>query len=290
MQRIMLRSTFWLLGILQLVPFSLPGPFSAGTIGLSTQDRPIRSYRVGSGDVPLLLIGAIHAGYEANTIDAVTGFMEQVFPETGFDKPDISIYFVPNLNPDGNILGTRHNANRVDLNRNWDTPDWKKDVVGIWSLLRGEGGSAPFSEPETVAARNLMLAVQESHTNYQLTVVFLHSLRMDPDAKTTIKQGLVQPAYFFVHGTKVLHEKSLEAASLFSEAGDFILIESWPGGYETPGEAIHWAAKHDIIAFDVEFPTAGSLSPADPEGAEHFERFHKGMIELFNALPEMAAE
>ena len=59
------------------------------------------------------------------------------------DKNDI--YFIPCLNPDGMELNIRHNANGVDLNRNFPTKNWqlidKNDDFF--------GGKSPASEEET---------------------------------------------------------------------------------------------------------------------------------------------
>ncbi len=54
------------------------------------------------------------------------------------------LLFIPCLNPDGKIAGTRTNANGVDLNRNFPAQNWK--------LTRKDeyfGGEKPASEVET---------------------------------------------------------------------------------------------------------------------------------------------
>lgn len=56
---------------------------------------------------------------------------------------DVSVWLLPELNPDGVAAGTRWNANGVDLNRNFP-----------WDWRASTGGPSPLSEPEsaTVAA------------------------------------------------------------------------------------------------------------------------------------------
>jgi murein peptide amidase A len=64
--------------------------------------------------------------------------------------------FVPALNPDG-LFGQparRVNANGVDLNRNFPTPDWDRDAAIYWEQRtrkdpRRWPGKRPLSEPET---------------------------------------------------------------------------------------------------------------------------------------------
>ncbi|WP_371322806.1 M14 family murein peptide amidase A [Dechloromonas sp. ZY10] len=63
---------------------------------------------------------------------------------------------IPVANPDGLLAGkpTRVNANGVDLNRNFATPDWHKDAHAYWQRKterdpRRYPGKAASSEPET---------------------------------------------------------------------------------------------------------------------------------------------
>jgi hypothetical protein len=58
-------------------------------------------------------------------------------------------YLMPIMNPDGYVAYDRWNANGVDLNRNWDGPGSGEDPYG---------GPYPFSEPETAALRDFLLA------------------------------------------------------------------------------------------------------------------------------------
>lgn len=69
---------------------------------------------------------------------------------------DVHWRFVPVLNPDGTLRDkpTRTNANGVDLNRNFPTPDWEKEAPVYWAKRtqrdpRRYPGPRPLSEPET---------------------------------------------------------------------------------------------------------------------------------------------
>lgn len=67
------------------------------------------------------------------------------------------IVVAPIVNPDGFLRyakGTRTNYNKVDINRNFNTPDWEKDAHRLWKSKLGSQrryypGDKPESEPET---------------------------------------------------------------------------------------------------------------------------------------------
>ena len=123
-------------------------------IGRSAEGRPIEAWaanglgdaRHGRSDRPLVLvIGCIH-GDECAGIEAVRRSLRGCPPHGD------GLVAVPNLNPDGLALGTRLNARGVDLNRNF---------VAGWRPFGVPGdpehsGEAPFSEPETRLARELI--------------------------------------------------------------------------------------------------------------------------------------
>lgn len=70
--------------------------------------------------------------------------------------------FVLCANPDGTTLGTRGNANGVDLNRNFPTSNWSSEPVRVRSVLEAERdtelspGNSAGSEPETQALVHLI--------------------------------------------------------------------------------------------------------------------------------------
>lgn len=64
--------------------------------------------------------------------------------------------FIPALNPDGLLMARprRTNANGVDLNRNFPTPEWERDAPRYWAQRTGKDprrwpGKVPLSEPES---------------------------------------------------------------------------------------------------------------------------------------------
>ena len=72
--------------------------------------------------------------------------------------------FIPALNPDGlfDKPARRVNANGVDLNRNFPTPNWERDACFYWEIRtrkdpRRWPGRQPLSEPETQFLHDEML-------------------------------------------------------------------------------------------------------------------------------------
>ena len=98
----------------------------------------------------LLVIAGIH-GEEPET----TFLLSRVL--RAFDDNFDSVAFILCANPDGMILGTRGNANGVDLNRNFGTQNFSTEKVGSRSILEAprdtllSPGVAAGSEPETQA-------------------------------------------------------------------------------------------------------------------------------------------
>lgn len=115
-------------------------PAQAGgweTIGRSERDRPIRALRVGSprARVKVLVVGAVHGNELAGR--AVVERLRRARPPRG-----TALSLVPDANPDGSAAATRHNANGVDLNRNF--PYRWRPQNGVY-----ESGPGPASERET---------------------------------------------------------------------------------------------------------------------------------------------
>ncbi|TVZ51579.1 M14 family zinc carboxypeptidase [Dokdonia sp. Hel_I_53] len=101
--------------------YKLPDDFEVKTAGISVQNRPIFSVRIGTGKLKILLWSQMH-GNESTTTKSLLDFFN--FLQSKTYQMEVSellerctFLVLPMLNPDGSFLWTRTNANDVDLNR-----------------------------------------------------------------------------------------------------------------------------------------------------------------------------
>lgn len=129
---------------------------TVGSIGTSVQGRSISAYYFGSGPNTVIYTGAIH-GDEASTRSLMLRWIDDLEVKAKTIPSDKTVVVVPMINPDGVAAGRRTNANNVDLNRNFSTSDWRKDITTVTNApFPGGGGSAAMSEPETRAIAGLV--------------------------------------------------------------------------------------------------------------------------------------
>jgi protein MpaA len=119
----------------------------------SAKGRPLYQRDVISDNAHLrvLVVGGIH-GDELSSTALVLHWIGAAM-ET---PSNIHWRFVPLMNPDGMMLArpTRTNANGVDLNRNFPTPNWAKEAPYYWNKRtkndpRRFPGPRALSEPES---------------------------------------------------------------------------------------------------------------------------------------------
>lgn len=110
------------------------------------------SSKVGRAPIRILLLGGIH-GDELTASAIVFHWMRYVQAPPA---REFQWNVIPVVNPDGLLAAKpmRMNANGVDLNRNFPTPDWERDAPRYWTKVtrrdpRRFPGKAPLSEPET---------------------------------------------------------------------------------------------------------------------------------------------
>jgi hypothetical protein len=170
----LLLCTFCALSVpsgLQAAPESNDGSI---VIGRSVQGRPIEAYRFGTGNRKFVVVGATHGSPERNT-QVLSRMLIDWYRTHPTEIPSsVRLYIIPVLNPDGDVLDSRQNANGVDLNRNMNTTiddcsdnDWDTTVFGAGGVVSDTGGPYPDSEAESRVIRSFLLDAS--------AVVFLHS-------------------------------------------------------------------------------------------------------------------
>jgi predicted deacylase len=139
-------------------------------IGTSQAGAPLVLYGLGGGPKRVLIVGGQHGGPEANTVELVNGLLEYFVANPSAVLSGIELDVLPVANPDGLAAGSRQFSSGVDPNRNWGGSDWRSDAFDSNAVFRaGLGGLEPFSEPETRALADWVLA------NHPAFIVNYHS-------------------------------------------------------------------------------------------------------------------
>lgn len=101
--------------------------------------------RIGTGARRVLWIGGIH-GNEPEGKQA-TAALADAFDQAGLGA-SVTLTILEDANPDGRALGTRENANHVDLNRNFPASNFDSSTP--------EYGRTPLSQPESTVIDGLL--------------------------------------------------------------------------------------------------------------------------------------
>lgn len=119
--------------------------------GESVHGRKLVATELGDPDSPhkVLVVGVIHGDERAGL--AITRDLVRRGPPSGLD-----LWVVHLANPDGAARGTRQNAHKVDLNRNFPWHWRRQGKRGSHSY----SGPRALSEPESQAMRKLILRIR----------------------------------------------------------------------------------------------------------------------------------
>ncbi len=170
-----------------------------------------------------LIIAGTH-GDETASMVALSCAIRSI--QTGTLKHDVVI----SVNPDGNQLGTRANANQVDLNRAFPTKNWNSSgEVYRWSTnsdVRDVKVSTGSEFPRESEVTHLIELINERKPKFIVSFHDPLACIDDPD-KTELAQWL---------------------ASKFN----LPLVEDV--GYDTPGSFGTWCKEQAIPCVTVEFP------------------------------------
>jgi len=150
--------------LLALSPAKSPafaGQSEATVIGYTQMAHLLVVYSLGSGPTSILIIGGQHGWPEENTVRLANQLYDYFASNPAAIPASVRLDFLVEANPDGLLRGSRQYLSGVDPNRNWEGPAWASDA---WdsngAFRRGLGGPEAFSEPETRATRDYVLATQ----------------------------------------------------------------------------------------------------------------------------------
>ena len=213
-----------------------------------------RDIKADNAKLRVLVIGAIH-GDELSSASVALHWLQ--LAELGvFDMPQpVHWRFVPALNPDGLFSQPprRVNANGVDLNRNFPTPNWERDARTYWEKRtkkdpRRYPGVKPLSEPESA-----FLYEQMQSFKPQL-IVSIHAPYGVLDFDGPAKGGYVPPSKL---GRLYLDQVGIFPGSLGNYGGVHkgipVVTVELPNSTRTPLDAemrqmwldlLRWTAEH----------------------------------------------
>lgn len=223
-------------------------------IGKSVEGRDILAYNYGTGDTRVLFVGGIHGGYSWVATQVAFQAMDYFKENPSVIPSNIKVTVIPNLNPDGlfdavnkegrfvkadvttsqtALVASRFNANKVDLSRNFDC-NWKE--AATWQTKTVSGGTAPFSEPESLAIKNYV----ESH-KISAAVVWYSSA--GGVYSSSCGNGIIPE-------TKTITE-------IYAKASGYTAHQSFDA-YTTTGDIVNWLAKVNVPAISVLLKTHSS--------------------------------
>jgi len=240
-------------------------------IGRSVQNREIEAYTYGGGSTSaikkLLFVGGIHGGYEWNSVLLAYELMDYLKENLDTIPANLEVTVIPSANPDGvfRVVGKegrfsladvptggdqsvgRFNAHGVDLNRNFDC-NWSP--TGVWKGKSVGTGSVAFSEPESKALRNYILA------NRPDAVVMYHSAA-DAVYASQCRKGILPET------TKIMNT--------YAKGTGYKAVPVFDS-YVVNGASEDWLASENIPAITVELKTHQTLE---------WERNLRGVKALF---------
>lgn len=225
-------------------------------IGTSVEGRVIEAHTYGDGAKHLLFVGGVHGGYEWNSVLLAYQFIDYLDLNPDVIPDNLTVTIIPSLNPDGvfKVVGVegrfalsdikdestlpvgtgRFNANKVDLNRNFDCK-WKPE--SMWRGNVVSAGTSAFSEPEAKALRDFVATYSPT------AVIFFHS-QANAVYASECKNGILPE-------TRTL-------MNTYAGSAGYKAVDTFDA-YEVTGDAEGWLASINIPAITVELTTHESI-------------------------------
>lgn len=168
-------------------------------LGESLQGRPIYKLESkGNSDEWLVVLGRLHPPEITGAL-ALFPFVETLLADNKFAenfRKKFNVLIIPNLNPDGVAMGNwRHNANGVDLNRDWIT----------------------FKQPETTQVHQYLQHLVAQGQKIKFAVDF-HSTQHDVFYTMPVDYG-VEDRFFVKHWLGALNQ-SLPSFEVIQKPGN----------------------------------------------------------------------
>ena len=166
--------------------------YTTSTIGTSSRGRAIQAYHFGNGGEAILFVGGIHGNEQSSSL-ILQDLIKDLDTRAHSIPAGRQVVVVPTLNPDGYAAGSRNNARNVNLNRNFATSDWQKDLQDTNGSVPGGGGETPMSEPETraIATLSSQLSPRFVLSYHAVGSVVIGNLAGDSTAKAAGYAGTV---------------------------------------------------------------------------------------------------
>lgn len=220
-------------------------------VGTSVEGRKIESYTYGQGKNHLVFVGGIHGGYEWNSVYLAYRFLDYLKENPNSIPTNLTVTVIPSANPDGmfKVVGKegrftvadvptnpasttigRFNANKVDINRNFDCK-WQPGAT--WRGNAVSAGTNVFSEPEAIALRNFTIEIKPR------AFVFWHS-QANAVYASQCENGILP--------------ETLAIMNSYAQASGYQAIPYFDS-YVVTGAVEDWLAKINIPAITVELKT-----------------------------------
>jgi hypothetical protein len=217
-------------------------------IGKSVNGQEIIAYQYGKGARHIVFVGGLQAGYSPSTVKIAQMMIDYLHKNPNRISSAITVDIILNANPDSltnrdqtSEVKGRFNGNGVELNTNWDC-NWKQDATWSTSLIPVNGGSAPFSEPETRALKDFILG------NLSSAVIVWQA---HATAGNSVSPGGC--------GEKSIFSQPL--SDLYAKMADYTPVQYIP--FNSTGAIADWFDTQSIPAIDVYLPDLKEASRQD---------------------------